>query len=254
MTSNDNFVVFHTAADDSYMNSAMNFKGVDVTGNTEVTIYFASATSSNPGGAFDSVALNITAGKEIQVMEALAGAMAGSARKPFTVVADDINSVYCSDDITSCGAITVQGGAIDIVTNITADTQLYKYDSGKTFVWSDAAATITLPDSGAGDMVGWTAKFISGTVQGTGQKVVTADTSNEDLIGMIMAVDNDDSNATKAWPSLQATGNASVNFNSVAQGHPGSFVTITNIAADVWHVEGKAIQSGGSEATPFATS
>jgi hypothetical protein len=247
-----NYVVFHTATDDSYMNSSRNFRGADVTGNTEITVYFASATSDH-SGSYDSVALNITAGKEVQVMEALAGAMAGS-RKHVTVVADDINSVYCHDNITSCGAITVLGGAVENLNNVTADTQLYKYDSGKVFVWSDAAATITLPDSGAGDMVGWTAKFISGTVQGTGQKVVTADTSNEDLIGMIMAVDNDDSNATKAWPSLQATGNASVNFNSVAQGHPGSFVIITNVAADVWHVEGKAIQSGGSEATPFATS
>ena len=253
MTSNDNFVVFHTAADDSYMNSAMNFKGVDVTGNTEVTIYFDNATSSNPGGAFDSVAINITAGKEIQVMEALAGAMAGSARKPFTVVADDINSVYCSDDITSCGAITTQGGFLENLTNVTADTQLYKYDSGKTFIWSDAAATITLPDSGGGDMIGWTAKFMAGAVQGTGQKLVTADTSNEDLIGMLSAVDGD-AVAAGGWPSLQATGNASVNFNSVAQGIPGSWFRVTNIAIDVWQVYGVIMQRGGSEATPFAAS
>ena len=247
----NNYLVFHTAADDSYMNSTANFRGADVTGNTEITMYFENASSHH--GAYDSVALNITAGKEIQVIEALAGACAG-AKNPVTVIADDINTSYLHDNITSCGAITTSGGAVENLTNVADNTQLYKYDSGKVFVWSDAAATITLPDSGAGDMVGWTAKFISGAVQGTGQKVVTADTTNEDLIGLITASDNDDSNATKAWPSVQATGNASVNFNSVAQGHPGSYVIITNIAADVWHVEGMAIQSGGSEATPFATS
>jgi len=246
-----NYLVFHTAVDDSYMNSTANFKGCDITGNTEVTMYFDNASSQH--GAFDSIAMTFTAGKEVEVIETLAAACAG-AKNPVTIIADDINSTYISEHITACGAITTANGAVENVKNVTADTQLYKYDSGKVIVWADAAATITLPDSGGGDMVGWTAKFISAPTQGTGQKVVTADTSNEDLIGMITAVDNDDSNATKAWPSLQATGNASVNFNSVAQGHPGSYVVITNVATDVWHVSGKAIQSGGSEATPFATS
>ena len=99
-----NYVVFHTAVDDSYMNSSRNFRGADVTGNTEVTVYFASA-QSGAGGAYDSVVLNITAGKEIQVMEAVAGAMAGS-RKPFTVIADDTNSQYCHADLTAVGTIT----------------------------------------------------------------------------------------------------------------------------------------------------
>ena len=246
-----NYLVFHTAADDSYMNSSANFKGCDITGNTEVTMYFDNASSQH--GAFDSIAMTFTTGKEVEVIEALASACAG-AKNPVTVIADDINSKYINDNITACGAITTANGAVENVKNVSADTQLYKYDSGKVIVWADAAATITLPDSGGGDMVGWTAKFISAPTQGTGQKVVTADTSNEDMIGVITAVDNDDSNATKAWPSLQATGNASVNFNSVAQGHPGSYVIITNTATDVWHVEGMAIQSGGSEVTPFATS
>ncbi len=41
-----NYLVFHTAADDSYMNSSANFKGADVTGNTEITVYFASANGA----------------------------------------------------------------------------------------------------------------------------------------------------------------------------------------------------------------
>ena len=151
MTSNDNFVVFHTAVDDSYMNSTANFRGADVTGNTEITMYFQNATSSSPGGGMDSVVLNINAGKEIEVMEALAGAMRGSARKAFTVIADDINSVYCSDQIADCGAITVLGGNKKIVENITNTDTLYAYDSGKVFtIDQDAAFTITLPADSAG--------------------------------------------------------------------------------------------------------
>ena len=247
-----NYVVFHTAADDSYMNSSANFRGADVTGNTEVTVYFTSATS-NDIGAFDSIALNITAGKEIQVMEALGAALAG-AKNPVTVIADDINSKYIHDNITSCGAISVKTGFKENINNVTADTQLYVYDSGKTFIWTDAAATITLPDSGGGDIIGWTATFMVDVVQGTGQKLVTADTSNEDLVGMLATVDSDAVADGGGWPSLQATGNASINFNSVAQGKPGSWFTVTNTAQDVWHVHGTVMQSGGSEATPFATS
>jgi hypothetical protein len=143
------------------------------------------------------------------------------------------------------------GGKID-VESVTANTSLTANDSGKLFVFADAAATITLPDSGDGDIIGVTYSFIS-NFQGTGQKVVCSDTSNEDMIGVLLAGDNDDDNATKAWNALVGDAFASINMNSVAQGHPGSQFTVTNIAADVWKVEGVVIQSGGSEATPFAT-
>ena len=93
-----NYLVFHTAADDSYMNSSANFRGADVTSNTEITVYFNGVNGSNTQ---DNIVLNITAGKEVQVMEAIASACAG-AKNPVTVVADDINSKYVHDNITSC--------------------------------------------------------------------------------------------------------------------------------------------------------
>ena len=151
------------------------------------------------------------------------------------------------------GAGTKLVGQRNKVESVTANDTLTAAESGTTYIFADAAAVLTLPDSGSGDIIGVTYRFIS-NFQGTGQKVVCSDTSNEDMIGALMAVDNDDSNATKAWPSLVATGNASINITSVAQGHPGSQWTVTNIAADVWLVEGVMIQSGGSEVTPFATS
>ena len=114
-----NYLVFHTAADDSYMNSTANFKGCDITGNTEVTMYFDNASSHH--GAFDSVAMTFTAGKEVEVIETLAAACSG-AKNPVTVVADDISSVYISEHITACGAITTSGGAVENVMNVTADT------------------------------------------------------------------------------------------------------------------------------------
>ena len=55
-----NYLVFHTAADDSYMNSSANFKGADVTSNTEITMYFGSASAQSAFG-YDSVVLTINA-------------------------------------------------------------------------------------------------------------------------------------------------------------------------------------------------
>ena len=48
-----NYLVFHTAADDSYMNSSANFRGADVTGNTTLEITFAAA---NDNAFVDTVA------------------------------------------------------------------------------------------------------------------------------------------------------------------------------------------------------
>jgi len=144
-----NYVVFHTAADDSYMNSSANFKGADVTGNTELTVYFASATSSQAGN-FDSVKLNFTAGKEVEVIEALGAALAG-AKNPVTIIADDINSVYINDNITSCGVITVLGGNKTDIEVVTTAQTLYSYDSGKTyFVNPGATILMQLPAAAAG--------------------------------------------------------------------------------------------------------
>ncbi len=162
---------------------------------------------------------------------------------------------------------TVKLGSIDVgkdgvstlvghrpgVESVTADDSLKAGESGKTYVFADAAATLTLPDSGAGDIIGVTYKFVS-NFQGTGQKVVCADTTNEKIVGSVSAVDNDAAADIRGWPALAAANLSSVNITGVAQGHPVSVFTLTCIAADRWLVEGRMIQSGGSEATPFATS
>ena len=216
-----NYLVFHTAADDSYMNSSANFRGADVTSNTEITVYFA-PVNSNRGN--DSVVLNITAGKEIQVMEALGAALAG-AKNPVTVVADDINSTYIHDNITSCGAISVLGGTYEDVEVITASQTLYSYDSGKTFVVNPAAlTTITLPTAAAGTTTsaggpGWNVKIVFSQNDGgvVDQKCNIGCASGEFFQGVLFS---DDSNGT----------------NSVANGTSNDFINLVNSAAqsDIW--------------------
>ena len=246
----DNYLIFHNAADDSYMNSAAAFRGAHAA-TEEIDIYFDSATTS---AGFDHIIVACTNGEEDRAVEQLAAAIAGGKAGGYTVIADDVNSVYACEDITSVTSITLAGKAVNqVVESVTGNDTLTAADSGKTFVFADAAAVLTLPDSGGGDIIGWSAKFIS-NFQGTGQEVICADTGNEVMLGGVVHVDTDDDTVTKGFAAEVADGFSSIEFTSVADGEPGSFFKLTNVATDVWHVEGVASASGGSEATPFATS
>ena len=250
-----NYVVFHNDSDDSYMNSSANFRGAEIAANVINCYFKAAATGTGQGiASYDKIVLAVgTAGNEEAALEGLAAAMAG-AKNPVTILADDKNSVYCNDAITGVTSITLGiSGRFQAVESVTGNDTLTASDSGKLFIFTDAAAVLTLPDSGGGDIIGWTAKF-SSAYQATGQEVLCTDTTNEKIIGTIIAPDSDGDGAPIAWNAKAADSFSSVEFTSVADGEPGSFFTLTNVAADVWHIEGVASQSGGSEATPFATS
>ena len=151
------------------------------------------------------------------------------------------------------GAGTKLVGQLAPVERVTADDTLTVAESGTTYIFADAAAVLTLPDSGAGDIIGWNATFIS-NFTATGQEVKCADTTNEIIVGTLINSDTDDDNATKAWNAEVADGFSSVEFTGVPEGAIGSRFKLTCIAADRWHIEGVVIQEGGSEATPFAAS
>ena len=245
----DNYVIFHNAADDSYMNKAGNFRGAYASTET-VDIYFDSATTS---AGFDRIIVACTNGEEDRAIEQLAAAIGGGKAGGYTVIADDVNSVYACDNITSVTSITLAGKAVNsVVESVTGNDTLTAADSGKTFVFADAAAVLTLPDSGDGDIIGWTAKFIS-NFQGTGQEVICTDTTNEVMLGGVVHVDTDDDTVTKGFAAEVADGFSSIEITGTTEGEPGSLFTLTNIAADRWIVEG-VMQSAGTSATPFAAS
>ena len=152
----------------------------------------------------------------------------------------------------SFGAGTKLVGARRAVESVTADTSLTAADCGKLYVFADAAAVLTLPDSGAGDLVGVWYEFYSNS-QGSGQKVICSDTGNENLIGALLQSDDDADAASKVWNAQASDGFDFILLAGVATGKPGTRFRITNIAADVWSVEGLVVQSGGSEATPFGS-
>ena len=163
------FLVFHNAADDSYMNTVENFRGAKAA--TEVvTVYFKSAQADNSvGAAYDAIAMACTNGEEDRALEQLANAMTRNAK--VITIADDVNSVYACQDITSVTSFTLAAtGSIKNVieaTFTTADTGgvdnriiATNANSGSVFTvnaGTDAASTIYLP---ASPVTGWNARFI----------------------------------------------------------------------------------------------
>jgi len=244
-----NMLIFVDAANTAYSNTAANFRGISHNTDDKLDVYFASATTS---AGYDKIILSITDEKELEAMRGLSAALAG-AKTPYLTVADDVNSTYAHPNITAVDSISLSAKAVNaVVESVTGNDTLTAADSGKTFVFADAAAVLTLPDSGAGDIIGWTAKFIS-NFQGTGQEVICADTTNEVMLGGVIHVDTDDDTTTKSFAAEVADGFSSIEITGTTEGEPGSLWTLTCIAADRWIVEG-VMQSAGTSATPFAAS
>ena len=74
----DNYVIFHNAADDSYMNTAANFRGAYASTQT-VDVYFQAAASGTGQGAssYDKIIVACTDGEEDRAVEQLAAAIGG---------------------------------------------------------------------------------------------------------------------------------------------------------------------------------
>ena len=97
------FLVFHNAADDSYINSVENFRGAYAATQT-VDVYFESPISGSMGAnAYDKITLACTNGEEDRAVEELAAAMTRNAS--VITIADDVNSVYACQNITSVTTI-----------------------------------------------------------------------------------------------------------------------------------------------------
>jgi len=137
------------------------------------------------------------------------------------------------------------------VTATTADTTLTANDSGETFVFNDTAATFTLPDSGGGDLTGVYFNFIVLDDNAGTKRVQCADSTNEDLIGSVLTVDTDTSDANASFATQVADAFHQITFNGTTTGRAGSKITVTNIAVDKWHVEGTLLCTG-APATPFS--
>ena len=248
-------VFIKTANNDAYMNTVSNFRGAVHSADTAVDLYFqAAAAGSTSGAAYDKIPLVVTTEKEQEVMADISGALAGSHSNPMVVIADDVASSYVNANITSVGTFSLNtAGHTRKVESVTASDSLLASESGTIYIFADAAAVLTLPDSGGGDIIGTTYTFISYSTQGTGQEVICADTTNEDIVGALVVADTDDITSAGTFTAEVGQTFSSVEITNAQEGEPGSIFKLTNIAADVWFIEGTML-SAGTSATPYATS
>ena len=163
-----NMLVFHNDSDTSYANYAGNISSMS-SATTAITLNFASTVGTSASN--DAVVLTVTAGKEEEAMEALAGAVS-NLRAGMTVVADDKNSKYLVPGVTAVASISVDNGAgtfDNVITATFSDADTGGVDnriiatnanSGSVFTvnaGTDANSTIYLPDA---PITGWNAKFL----------------------------------------------------------------------------------------------
>ena len=147
-----NMLVFHNASNTSYANYADNLTSIS-SATTAVTLRFIGQGASATATSTDAVVLTVTAGKEEEMVELIASAVA-EARSGVTVVADDENSKYLHGNITAVDSISVDSGAGTFKNVIVGafssnDIAVTNAQSGSivTVPTTGAASTITLPTS-----------------------------------------------------------------------------------------------------------
>ena len=192
----ENLLIFIDGANDAYMNSIQNFRGCSMSSDDSIDVFFKAASVGNDGDGvtgYDKVTLACSDEKHKEAMQAIAAAING-AKLPHVVVADDVNSVYVDDNITSITSITRSAtGSWDAASIITSAPTLTAADSGKVFFCNPAATTtITLPAITTA-MIGWNITVIAseGDVDSTGTGMnniinIHAGSGNDDFIGIIL--------------------------------------------------------------------
>ena len=158
---------------------------------------------------------------------------------------------------TLTGALTLAGtitGIKPVVTNVTASTLAPTAAvSGTIYTLNRAAGvTVTLP----APVVGLSYVFYIGTTITSNSYKVITDAGTTLLLGAVMGIDTDSSDALAAWRGNGTTHialtQASASTNATG-GILGSWTRFTCVATTLWLTEG-VINQAGTAATPFATS
>ena len=242
----DNYLIFHNAADDSYMNTVENFKGAYATAQA-IDIYFESPISSaGLPSAYDKITCVCTNGEEDRAIEELASAMTRNAKT--IIIADDVNSVYACQNITSVTTISKATSAqTKRLITFAADKTLTAADSGSWVHMTDAGTQkeLILPAAAAGLEFH---VFIN--IAQTGDTAISIPSGY--FIGGF-----DMSDPTTAGDSnfFQSDGNSNdyINLDSDAKGRlQGGYMNFVCDGTN-WHVQGHLV-GDGALATPFADS
>jgi hypothetical protein len=159
-------------------------------------------------------------------------------------------------NVTVTGTLTANGASTEkmaVISGQGATATLTAAQSGSTVLFDRASGIVyTLPAPAVGLYYDF---FVTVTVTSNSYKVIT-DAGTTLLIGTLVNVDTDSSNAVAAW-----TGNGSSHIavtqaaasSNATGGVQGTWVRFTCVSSTLWSVQGH-IQGAGTVATPFATS
>lgn len=111
----------------------------------------------------------------------------------------------------------------------------------------DATLAVTLPEAtGTGNSY-----TVMQGIAATSSTIVTADTANAGFHGFIMGSDTD---AAGNYNWVATGAQDTITFNGTSTGGKlYDWVRVTDVATDVWLLEGNIKQSGGSEVTPLSS-
>ena len=234
---NGGMIVFHNGTNVSYANHSSNLSSMSAA-TQAITLRFLGQGASVTATSTDAVVLTVTAGKEEEVMEFIAGVMAKPGRRAMTVIADDNLGIYSHDGITAVSSISVDTGAgtfknIIVGAFATNDLAVTNSQSGSiiTVPTTGGDSTITLPTA---PIDGFNARFVceadSGThtitVAGAFEGCVSVHQDSDKLDNTTNVVIADDSFKIGDWFEVVYSGTAGGYKIS------GCFLTNTAIAAN----------------------
>lgn len=170
------------------------------------------------------------------------------------------------NETTSGAGVTVDGTVVKdytilplyakVVSGNSIDTEgavaLTAAQSGTTFLVDKADGLVfTTPDSGAGDIIGCTYKFLVTTSITSGAFGIAGATTDNLLIGGVTALDKDTANVVDFFSPDGTDDDVFSSNGGTTGGVKGTALTVTCVAADKWFIEGTLI-GDGDIATPFA--
>ena len=246
----NNMMIFVDTASIAYMNSADNFRGVSHTADDDIEMMFASATTAD---AYDIVLLSCPDEKHVEAIKALARAVHGVANKPFTVIADDVNGIYCNDNITAVESITLakKSRTINVKTWSTA-LDLAAVDSGSLIVTGDATAGVLKLPVPATVGMGWFVDVHINHDQTTNATKIECGTNGGVFVGGVAMLDFD-TDGEGAHFQANGSSNDFMNLNANTKGNkPGGNLRFVCDGTN-FHVSGILVGESAL-GTPFADS
>lgn len=197
----------------------------------------------------DVIKLNASDIVEIPAANGLAvgGAVTITGAQTFTGAAAFASTVAVTGATTLSGAVTKKA---NVISGSGATVTLTAAQSGSVVLFDRAAGiTYTLPAPAAGLHFDF---HVTTTASGGSYKVIT-NAGTVLLIGSLINIDTDSSNAVAAWTANGSTHIAITMNGGTTGGVVGTAFRLTCLTATQWMVSG-IDQGTGVVATPFATS